>query len=198
MHEGAQGRHLEQLKKSRQLDVSFDFSLFFTSLSSSVQWFCPASSVSLASVYCDLSSTYQSRLTSTQQPGANREVKKAVEAYWAGKLSVEKLTEVAADVKKASLTCLKARNVDLIPRFVFNGCYILLLTFISGDFSLYDHVLDHSAAFNVIPKRYTGLGLSDLDVYFAMGRGRQADGVDVPACEMKKWCIYTISFITIP
>lgn len=58
---------------------------------------------------------------------------------------------------------------------------------LSGEFSLYDHVLDHSAAFNVIPKRYVGHGLSALDVYFAMGRGRQADGVDVPASEMKKW-----------
>jgi 5-methyltetrahydropteroyltriglutamate--homocysteine methyltransferase len=57
----------------------------------------------------------------------------------------------------------------------------------SGEFSLYDHVLDHSAAFNVIPTRYQGHSLSALDVYFAMGRGRQADGVDVPACEMKKW-----------
>lgn len=59
----------------------------------------------------------------------------------------------------------------------------------SGDFTLYDHVLDHSTAFNVIPKRYVGLGLSDLDVFFALGRGRQADGVDVPACEMKKWFV---------
>ena len=57
----------------------------------------------------------------------------------------------------------------------------------SGEFSLYDHVLDHSAAFNVIPKRYVNQGLSPLDVYFAMGRGRQADNVDVPASEMKKW-----------
>ncbi|KAI6047411.1 cobalamin-independent synthase [Pisolithus marmoratus] len=104
--------------------------------------------------------------------GANREIKKAVEAYWAGRATAEDLTKAAADVKKASWTNLKNRNVDLIP---------------SGDFSLYDHVLDHSAAFNVVPKRYTGLGLSPLDVYFAMGRGRQAAGVDVPACEMKKW-----------
>ncbi|KAH7914215.1 cobalamin-independent synthase [Hygrophoropsis aurantiaca] len=104
--------------------------------------------------------------------GANREVKKAVEAYWGGKLSAEELTKVAAETKTASWTSLKERGVDLIP---------------SGEFSLYDHVLDHSAAFNVIPKRYVGLGLSPLDVFFAMGRGRQADGVDVPACEMKKW-----------
>ncbi|EGO02181.1 hypothetical protein SERLA73DRAFT_104534 [Serpula lacrymans var. lacrymans S7.3] len=104
--------------------------------------------------------------------GANREVKKAVEAYWAGKLSAEELTKAAAEVKKTSWTSVKAKGVDLVS---------------SGEFSLYDHVLDHSASFNVIPKRYVGLGLSDLDVYFAMGRGRQADGVDVPACEMKKW-----------
>ncbi|KAJ3525670.1 hypothetical protein NM688_g8370 [Phlebia brevispora] len=104
--------------------------------------------------------------------GANREIKKAVEAYWAGKLSADELTKVAADVKKTSWTSLKARGVDVIP---------------SGDFSLYDHVLDHSAAFNVIPKRYLGHNLSALDVYFAMGRGRQTEGVDVPASEMKKW-----------
>ncbi|KAJ7665505.1 cobalamin-independent synthase [Mycena rosella] len=104
--------------------------------------------------------------------GANREVKKAVEAYWAGKISAEDLTKAAADVKKTSWSSIKARGVDFIP---------------SGEFSLYDHVLDHSAAFNVIPKRYVGQGLSPIDVYFAMGRGRQADGVDVPASEMKKW-----------
>ncbi|KAF8917946.1 cobalamin-independent synthase [Mucidula mucida] len=104
--------------------------------------------------------------------GANREVKKAVEAYWAGKISAAELTKAAADVKKASWTSVKAQGVDFVP---------------SGEFSLYDHVLDHSAAFNVIPKRYVGQGLSDLDTYFAMGRGRQADGVDVPASEMKKW-----------
>lgn len=60
---------------------------------------------------------------------------------------------------------------------------------ISGEFSLYDHVLDHSAQFNVIPSRYAGQGLSDLDVYFAMARGRQVDGVDVAASEMKKWYV---------
>lgn len=68
--------------------------------------------------------------------------------------------------------------------------------YISGEFSLYDHVLDHSAAFNVIPKRYVVLDLSPLDVYFAMGRGRQAANVDVPASEMKKWyACQSISFI---
>jgi len=66
-----------------------------------------------------------------------------------------------------------------------------MLMISSGDFSLYDHVLDHSAAFNVIPKRYRHLGLSNLDVYFAMGRGHQSPGVNVPACEMKKWYVFS-------
>lgn len=104
--------------------------------------------------------------------GANREAKKAVESYWAGKITVEDLNKAAAAVRKATWTSVQAKGVTFIP---------------SGDFSLYDHVLDHSAQFNVIPKRYQGLGLSPLDVYFAMGRGRQTEGVDVPASEMKKW-----------
>ncbi|VDB96957.1 unnamed protein product [Peniophora sp. CBMAI 1063] len=104
--------------------------------------------------------------------GTNREVKKAVEAYWAGKLSADELTNAAAEVRKGNWQALKGKGVDYVP---------------SGEFSLYDHVLDHSAAFNVVPKRYVNQGLSPLDVYFAMGRGRQADGVDVPASEMKKW-----------
>ena len=45
-------------------------------------------------------------------------MKKAVEAYWAGKISGDDLTKVAADIKKASWTGLKDAKVDLIPRFV--------------------------------------------------------------------------------
>ena len=44
-------------------------------------------------------------------------MKKAVEAYWAGKLSADELTKAAAEVKKASWTSLKERGVDLIPRY---------------------------------------------------------------------------------
>jgi 5-methyltetrahydropteroyltriglutamate--homocysteine methyltransferase len=117
-------------------------------------------------------------------------VKKAVEAYWAGTITADQLTQVAADVKKSNWTSLRSKGVDHIPRlFPLSGHFLEphLTVDSSGEFSLYDHVLDHSAAFNVIPKRYVGQGLTPLDVYFAMGRGRQADGVDVPASEMKKW-----------
>ena len=48
--------------------------------------------------------------------GANREVKKAVEAYWAGKLSAEELTKAAADVRKTSWTSVASKGVDFVPR----------------------------------------------------------------------------------
>jgi 5-methyltetrahydropteroyltriglutamate--homocysteine methyltransferase len=45
-------------------------------------------------------------------------VKKAVEAYWAGKITADQLTQAAADVKKSNWTSLKAKGVDYVPRFV--------------------------------------------------------------------------------
>ena len=48
--------------------------------------------------------------------GANREVKKAVEAYWAGKLSVDELTKAVSDVKKWNWNSIKEKGVDYIPR----------------------------------------------------------------------------------
>jgi hypothetical protein len=49
--------------------------------------------------------------------GANREVKKAVEAYWAGKISADDLTKAAAQVKSASWTSVNSKGVDYIPRY---------------------------------------------------------------------------------
>jgi 5-methyltetrahydropteroyltriglutamate--homocysteine methyltransferase len=48
----------------------------------------------------------------------------------------------------------------------------------SNTFSLYDHVLDTAVLFNAIPERFPGL--TGLDAYFAMARGRE----DVPPLEM--------------
>jgi 5-methyltetrahydropteroyltriglutamate--homocysteine methyltransferase len=38
-----------------------------------------------------------------------------------------------------------------------------------------------------VPEKYTSQGLNALDTYFAMGRGHQKGGVDVPSLEMVKW-----------
>jgi 5-methyltetrahydropteroyltriglutamate--homocysteine methyltransferase len=51
--------------------------------------------------------------------------------------------------------------------------------------------LDHSLMFGAIPKRYNEVilkqGNEELDLYFAMARGYQKDGLDVVAMEMTKW-----------
>ncbi|GAA6030421.1 hypothetical protein JCM8097_009100 [Rhodosporidiobolus ruineniae] len=104
--------------------------------------------------------------------GAKREVKKATEAYWAGKISVDELQKVAKEQRLARWQAIKDQGVDIVP---------------SGDFTLYDHVLDFNYTFNIIPSRFAKANVSDLDRYFAMGRGRQVGDVDLEAQEMQKW-----------
>jgi 5-methyltetrahydropteroyltriglutamate--homocysteine methyltransferase len=67
-------------------------------------------------VFSCRSSASASSSTASFDSGPNREIKKAVEAYWGGKLSAEELTKVAAEVRKGSWTAVKARGVDFIPR----------------------------------------------------------------------------------
>ncbi|RXK37641.1 5-methyltetrahydropteroyltriglutamate-homocysteine S-methyltransferase [Tremella mesenterica] len=106
--------------------------------------------------------------------GTGRAIKKAVESYWAGNSSAEQLAEAAKAVRKERWETIKNAGVDIIP---------------SGDFTLYDHLLDHSYNFGVIPQRYVEQKLSGLDTYFAMGRGKQdrEKGIDVVASEMGKF-----------
>ncbi|AAW46187.1 hypothetical protein CNBK1240 [Cryptococcus deneoformans B-3501A] len=106
--------------------------------------------------------------------GVNRAMKKAIEAYWAGKISAEELQTTAKNVRKQRWESIKNAGVDTVP---------------SGEFTLYDHLLDHSFNFGVIPERYVSQKLDPLDTYFAMGRGRQdrSKGIDVVACEMGKF-----------
>lgn len=60
-----------------------------------------------------------SRLISSRPiSGPKREIKFAVESYWAGKSSAEDLQKVAAEIRKQSWTSVKAKGVDFIPRSV--------------------------------------------------------------------------------
>ncbi|KAI9206007.1 cobalamin-independent synthase [Polychytrium aggregatum] len=109
--------------------------------------------------------------------GANRDLKKAVEAYWGGKITADSLLETAKELRRSHWSLQAAAGIAQghIP---------------SNDFSFYDQVLDHSVLFSAIPERYAGVPVkSELDLYFAMGRGLQKkeEGIDVPAMEMKKW-----------
>jgi 5-methyltetrahydropteroyltriglutamate--homocysteine methyltransferase len=106
--------------------------------------------------------------------GSNRELKKACESYWAGKISEETLLETGATIRKANWELQSKAGIDLIP---------------SNDFSFYDQVLDLSLTLGAIPERYQGLAQTNsvIDLYFAMARGTQKEGQDVVAMEMTKW-----------
>ncbi len=105
--------------------------------------------------------------------GAQRELKKAQEAYWKGDISVDAFREVASNIQRENWKRQKDAGITHIP---------------SGDYSFYDQVLGHTQVFGAIPKRYESLKNGDpLTLYFAMARGLQKDGVDVVAMEMTKW-----------
>ena len=104
--------------------------------------------------------------------GAGRELKKAEEAYWAGKISKQELLESAALIRKGNWQLQKESGIDLIP---------------SNDFSFYDQTLDLNLAVGAVPERYNSLKGDLLELYFAMAHGYQKDGIDVTAMEMTKW-----------
>lgn len=107
--------------------------------------------------------------------GPKRETKRAVEAYWKGKSSKGDLLKKGAAVRKQCLDFQKEAGLDLVTL---------------GDFTWYDHVLDTSVMFGVIPERFHDeeqLKNNLLDLTFRLGRGRAPTGQDAPACAMTKW-----------
>lgn len=110
----------------------------------------------------------QSTVLGYPRIGAHRELKKAVEAYWAGTIDAAGLEAAAAGLRAEVWQHLRDARLDAIP---------------SNTFSYYDHVLDTAVAVGAIPARFARLGLSDLDTYFAMARGADAE----PALELTKW-----------
>jgi 5-methyltetrahydropteroyltriglutamate--homocysteine methyltransferase len=70
--------------------------------------------------------------------GADRELKKANEAYWADKLSRDDLLKEGKRLRLEHWKIQKDAGVDVIP---------------SNDFAFYDHLLDHIQLFNVSPQQ---------------------------------------------
>ncbi len=108
--------------------------------------------------------------------GSKRELKKACEQYWSGKISKDELTKTAKEIRLHNWHLQNDAGIDLIP---------------SNDFSLYDLVLDMSLTVGAIPERYQELIQSNPDseteLYFAMARGYQKNDLDITAMEMTKW-----------
>jgi 5-methyltetrahydropteroyltriglutamate--homocysteine methyltransferase len=101
--------------------------------------------------------------------GPDRELKKAVEGYWKGRVSADALHASAAELRRQNWRQLAEAGVHEVP---------------TGDFSLYDHVLDTSVLVGAIPARHREAVAADpLDGYFAMARGTQK----VAPLEMTKW-----------
>ncbi|MEU0000524.1 5-methyltetrahydropteroyltriglutamate--homocysteine S-methyltransferase [Streptomyces microflavus] len=101
--------------------------------------------------------------------GQNRELKKAIEGYWKGRVDADTLRQTAAELRRETWQQLAEAGVHEVP---------------TGDFSYYDHVLDTSVMVGAVPERHREAVRTDaLDGYFAMARGTQ----DVAPLEMTKW-----------
>lgn len=107
--------------------------------------------------------------------GVHRELKRALEAYWLGKLDEPELLSAGKALRVNHWVLQKTIGIQHIP---------------SNDFSLYDHVLDTVAMVGAVPSRYPWNGPQvDPGTYFAMARGtagKPGQG-DLPAMEMTKW-----------
>lgn len=109
--------------------------------------------------------------------GSQRELKRACENYWSGKISQKDLFSTARSIREESWKHQLEAGIDLIP---------------CNDFSFYDHVLDTSLLLGNVPERYSPVltrekDKTELDLYFAMARGYQKNGLDIKAMEMTKW-----------
>ena len=105
--------------------------------------------------------------------GAARELKRATEGYWSGKVPQPDLLRTGADLRARHWRLQRDAGIDLPP---------------SNDFSFYDRMLDTCGLVGAVPARYGWSGPAvDLDTYFAMARGVQKEGRDVTAMEMTKW-----------
>ena len=100
--------------------------------------------------------------------GPHRELKKAVEAYWAGSLDADTLATTAARLREQTWRELTDAGLTEIP---------------GNTFSYYDHVLDTAAMVGALPERVRALDLPPLDAMFAAARGT----ADVAPMEMTKW-----------
>lgn len=107
--------------------------------------------------------------------GSNRELKKACEQYWSGNISLAELLSKGKNIYEQNWKLQQEAGIDLIP---------------SNDFSYYDQILDMSLTVGAVPKRYNQVALksnNEMDLYFAMARGYQKEGLDITAMEMTKW-----------
>lgn len=99
--------------------------------------------------------------------GGKRELKTALEEYWAKKITHSQLISAATEIQKSQVLFQKQAGIDFI------SC---------NDFTLYDSMLDTAVMVNAIPKRFCSIE-NPTERYFAMARGQGGQS----AMEMTKW-----------
>src|SRR5262249_43014446 len=100
--------------------------------------------------------------------GPQRELKFALESHWAGQTGADELQATARTLRTDAWKRARLAGLDVVP---------------SGDFSLYDHVLDTAWALGAIPERFGELDRTGLASYFALARG----SAGARPLEMTKW-----------
>lgn len=101
--------------------------------------------------------------------GENREWKRCVEAFWKKDLSEADFALKMKELRLKQVKHQQSLGMDLVT---------------TGDFTLYDRMLDVSAMFGMVPDRYGWQGVRvDVSTYYAMARGT----ADAVASEMTKW-----------
>ncbi|MDR2537904.1 MAG: 5-methyltetrahydropteroyltriglutamate--homocysteine S-methyltransferase, partial [Treponema sp.] len=110
---------------------------------------------------------YKTLITGYPRIGENRELKKALESYWAGDIPINELKKKAAALRKTHWLFQKEVGIDFIS---------------VNDFSYYDTMLDTCVMLGAIPQRFRMIEDAD-ERYFAMARGNAAS----LAMTMTKW-----------
>jgi 5-methyltetrahydropteroyltriglutamate--homocysteine methyltransferase len=101
--------------------------------------------------------------------GAQRELKKAVEAYWKGELDEAGLRGIGKTLRAQNWRLQKDAGMQLIP---------------VGDFAYYDQMLNMTTLLGAAPSRFGfGDGAPGLAQYFTLARGDKSNF----AMEMTKW-----------
>ncbi|MDQ7733496.1 5-methyltetrahydropteroyltriglutamate--homocysteine S-methyltransferase [Halomonas sp. SpR1] len=109
--------------------------------------------------------------------GAQRELKKATEAYWKGECTRNELESTGRELRLRHWQAQQDAGLDFVS---------------VGDFAFYDQVLNVSVALGAVPGRFSATaevagGEVDLDTTFRMARGRAPSGEPAAACEMTKY-----------
>lgn len=114
-----------------------------------------------------MSTPFTATILGAPRIGPDRELKRAVERYWAGRIDRAALEEIAAGLRRDTLAALSAAGLDSVP---------------VNTFSYYDQVLDTAVLLGALPARVGGVA-DGLDRYFAAARGT----ADIAPLEMTKW-----------